>query len=63
MSCGPGDAQPPAAHPEYGAAPFDALAWNGRLAWAGAETSRVEGGYLDGAIASGLRAARLLTAD
>lgn len=63
LSCGTDDARPPAAHPEYGTAAFDALAWDGRLAWAGAETSRVEGGYLDGAIASGLRAARLLTAD
>jgi monoamine oxidase len=63
LSCGPDDARPLQAHPEYGAAAFDTLHWNGRLAWAGAETSRVEGGYLDGAIASGLRAARLLTAD
>jgi monoamine oxidase len=63
FSCGPDDARPPAAHPEYGESAFDAPMWDGRLAWAGAETSRVEGGYLDGAIASGLRAARLLTAD
>ncbi len=63
LSCGPDDDRPPAEHPAYGAAAFDTLAWNGRLAWAGAETSRSEGGYLDGAIASGLRAARLLTAD
>lgn len=63
FSCGPGDERPPSAHPEYGGAVFDALMWDGRLAWAGAETSRVEGGYLDGAIASGLRAARLLTTD
>lgn len=62
-SSGPDDARPPAAHPAYGASAFDALLWDGRLAWAGAETSRVEGGYLDGAIASGLRAARLLTTD
>jgi monoamine oxidase len=61
LSCGPDDDRPPAEHPAYGAAAFDTLAWNGRLAWAGAETSRAEGGYLDGAIASGLRAARLLT--
>jgi monoamine oxidase len=63
LSCGPDDARPPQAHPEYGSVAFDTLQWDGRLAWAGAETSRVEGGYLDGAIASGLRAARLLTAD
>jgi len=63
FSCGRGDERPPAAHPAYGASAFEALLWDGRLAWAGAETSRVEGGYLDGAIASGLRAARLLTAD
>lgn len=63
LSSGPDDDRPPAEHPAYGAPAFNTLAWNGRLAWAGAETSRVEGGYLDGAIASGLRAARLLTAD
>jgi monoamine oxidase len=63
FSSGPGDARPPQAHPEYGSVAFDTLQWDGRLAWAGAETSRVEGGYLDGAIASGLRAARLLTTD
>ena len=60
FSSGPDDARPPQAHPAYGAAAFESAGWNGRLAWAGAETSRVEGGYLDGAIASGLRAARLL---
>lgn len=60
LSSGPHDAQPPSEHPAYGAPIFETLAWDGRLAWAGAETSAVEGGYLDGAIASGLRAARLL---
>ncbi len=62
LSSATDDVQPPSEHPAYGAPLFDALAWEGRLAWAGAETSAVEGGYLDGAIASGLRAARLLEA-
>ncbi len=62
LTAGPDDAQPPAQHPAYGSPDFEALLWDGRLAWAGAETSAVEGGYLDGAIASGIRAAKLLAA-
>lgn len=60
-SCGPEDEAPPAAHPEYGHPDPDALlaatTWGGRLAWAGTETITIGGGYLDGAVASGRRAA------
>ena len=66
FTCGPMDDVPPAAHPEYD----DALVqgaraddpWNGRVVWAGAETSAVSGGYLDGAVASGRRAAAAIRA-
>jgi monoamine oxidase len=60
-SCGPQDEAPPAAHPEYGHPDPDgsiaATAWGGRLVWAGTETIAIGGGYLDGAVASGRRAA------
>ncbi len=61
-SCGPNDDVPPAAHPDYGHRHFTDDAWNGRLVWAGAETSAVGGGYLDGAVASGWRAAAAILA-
>lgn len=57
LSCGPHDDMPPAAHPDYGHALFTGDAWNGRVIWAGSETSEIGGGYLDGAVASGWRAA------
>jgi len=60
-TCGPNDDVPPTAHPEYDDTLFNGARaddpWNGRLVWAGAETSAVSGGYLDGAVASGWRAA------
>jgi len=56
-SCGPNDDMPPPAHPDYGHALFNGGAWDGRLIWAGSETSAIGGGYLDGAVASGWRAA------
>lgn len=66
FTCGPNDDVPPAAHPEYDDMLFDGVptdnAWNGRLIWAGSETSTVGGGYLDGAVASGRRAATAIRA-
>jgi len=67
-SCGPRDELPPGEHPAYGHALFnDGLirghvddAWNGRLVWAGSETSDISGGYLDGAVVSGQRAAHAI---
>ncbi|MFN2166304.1 MAG: flavin monoamine oxidase family protein, partial [Anaerolineae bacterium] len=44
-------------HPHYGHPLLQAPQMNGRLHWAGAEVSPVSGGYLDGGIASGERAA------
>jgi monoamine oxidase len=57
LSCGPNDDIPPSAHPDYGDARFTDDAWGGRLLWAGSESSEIGGGYLDGAVASGWRAA------
>lgn len=57
-SCGALDEMPPSTHPDYGDALFNTETWHGRLIWAGSETSAIGGGYLDGAVASGLRAAR-----
>ena len=61
LTCGPNDDVPPTAHPDYDDTLCDGVRaddpWNGRLVWAGAETSAVGGGYLDGAVASGWRAA------
>ena len=59
-SCGPNDDVPPTAHPDYGHALFNDGAWSGRLLWAGSETSPIGGGYLDGAVASGWRAAHMV---
>ena len=56
-SCGPNDETPPTTHPDYGHARFTDNAWGGRLLWAGSESSEIGGGYLDGAVASGWRAA------
>jgi monoamine oxidase len=56
-SCGPNDDIPPSAHPAYGDARVTDEAWRGRLLWAGSESSAIGGGYLDGAVASGWRAA------
>ena len=56
-SCGPNDETPPTTHPDYGHARFTEAAWHGRLLWAGSESSAIGGGYLDGAVASGWRAA------
>jgi monoamine oxidase len=60
-SCGAQDDEPPTAHPEYGHPEPDGglatTAWGRRLVWAGTETIAMGGGYLDGAVASGRRAA------
>jgi monoamine oxidase len=44
-------------HPHYGHLLLQEPQLAGRLHWAGTEVSPVNGGYLDGAIASGERAA------
>jgi monoamine oxidase len=66
FTCGPHDDVPPAAHPEYDGALLHGARtddpWHGRLVWAGSETSAVSGGYLDGAVASGWRAAAAIRA-
>jgi monoamine oxidase len=59
-SCGPNDEVPPMVHPDYGHALFNSGAWRDRLHWAGSETSAIGGGYLDGAVASGWRAAHVI---
>ncbi|WP_350287856.1 NAD(P)/FAD-dependent oxidoreductase [uncultured Croceitalea sp.] len=46
--------------PQYGNKLYKNFHMNGKLFFSGTETSPVYGGYLDGAIYSGLRAARLL---
>jgi monoamine oxidase len=40
-------------HPQYGHPLLQSPQMNGRLHWAGTETSPVNGGYLDGAVYSG----------
>ncbi|TGD80729.1 flavin monoamine oxidase family protein [Hymenobacter wooponensis] len=58
-----GDEQPPSQVPLQGPELLQQAYWNGRLHWAGAETSVSEWGRLDGAVESGWRAARqVLTA-
>ncbi len=47
-------------HPRYGHPLLQQPLLDGRLIWAGAEVSPVNGGYLDGAIYSGQRAAQQL---
>jgi monoamine oxidase len=54
----PGDEQPPSQVPLQGPELLQQAHWNGRLHWAGAETSMSEWGRLDGAVESGWRAAR-----
>lgn len=46
--------------PQYGNRLFEAFHMNGKLLFSGTETSPMYGGYLDGAIYSGQRAAKLL---
>ena len=66
FTCGPNDDVPPGAHPAYDDAPSAGAPagdpWAGRLSWAGAEHSAAGGGYLDGAVASGWRAATAILA-
>jgi monoamine oxidase len=58
LTSAPGDEQPPLEVPLQGPALLQQPAWEGRLHWAGAETSGSEWGRLDGAVESGRRAAR-----
>lgn len=46
--------------PRYGDPAYENFKMNGKLLFSGTETSPVYGGYLDGAVYSGLRAAHLL---
>jgi len=48
--------------PQYGDKVYENFQMNGKLFFSGTETSPIYGGYLDGAIYSGLRAAKLLLA-
>ena len=54
------DGIPPREHPQYGHALFEEASYGGRVFWAGAETSALEGGLLEGAVRSGERAAELI---
>jgi monoamine oxidase len=54
----PGDEQPPRQVPLQGPALLRQAHWDGRLHWAGAETSLSEWGRLDGAVESGWWAAQ-----
>lgn len=44
----------------FGHPAFGQPLWEGRLVWAGAETVTVGGGHMEGAVRSGLRAARMV---
>ncbi|AFZ67211.1 flavin monoamine oxidase family protein [Deinococcus peraridilitoris] len=54
----PLDRQTPTVHPTYGDPLFEEPALFGRVYWAGAETTAVEGGLLEGAVRAGVRAAQ-----
>ncbi|WP_455384915.1 flavin monoamine oxidase family protein [Acidihalobacter prosperus] len=55
------DATPPAGHPAYGLPEQMLALWDGRLVFAGSETSTGQGGYLEGALESAVRASSLIT--
>ena len=59
-SSGPADIYPLREHPSYGAPTLQQPHWDGKLIFAGAETATAQGGYLDGAVESAHRAAKLL---
>ncbi len=44
--------------PKYGNPVFDDLYFNGKIIFSGAETAKIHGGYMDGAIATGITAAK-----
>jgi monoamine oxidase len=48
-------------HPQYGNSLFQKPYLNGKLVFSGSETSPVYGGYLEGAVYSGLNAVKILT--
>lgn len=54
----PADARAMVQHPTYGHPVFQLPAFGGRVHWAGSETAAQEGGYLEGAVWSGERAAK-----
>lgn len=54
------DASPPAGHPAYGLAQTQLSLWDGRLVFAGTETAPGQGGYLEGALESAMRASAQL---
>lgn len=49
--------------PRYGNPVFQELYLNDKVLFSGAETSQLYGGYMDGAIYSGLLAAKKITLD
>ena len=51
------DTVAPSQHPHYGDPLFETPYFDGRLHFAGAETSRIHGGLIEGSIESGMRAA------
>lgn len=59
-SSGPADIHPPREHPSYGNPALQQPQWDGKLIFAGAETATAQGGYLDGAVESARRAAKLV---
>jgi monoamine oxidase len=60
-SSGPADIYPLREHPSYGTPAFHQQPqWHGKLVFAGAETATAQGGYLDGAVESAYRAAKLV---
>lgn len=59
-SSGPEDIHPLRQHPSYGDIALQPPQWDGKLIFAGAETATAQGGYLDGAVESARRAAKLV---
>ncbi|MEJ2478648.1 MAG: FAD-dependent oxidoreductase [Acidihalobacter sp.] len=54
------DTTPPAGHPAYGLSEQMRALWDGRLVFAGSETSAGLGGYLEGALESAVTASKLI---
>ena len=50
--------KPVISSPQYGNAVFDDFYMNGKLLFSGTETAKQYGGYLEGAVVSGLTAAQ-----
>lgn len=62
FTAGPGDPETRGGHPAYGHPVFETSWFDGRLAFAGAETARDSGGLIEGAVLAGERAAALVRA-